>query len=321
MSSSHSRYPVTEGEPYAELPFSTGGADRGEAYLDVTPEMAADFLAHSKGGRRVRDEYVDEIAREMRRRQYSAAVRGKPFKFDADGYLRDGHHTAFAVIEASKDEQAGGGLVIPGVASVPAGVVWGLTEAEVRQLDRNVKRTYADVLHVARVPNATELAPLVRAAISWERGYVTDRTHFQPTPDEFEEKLNADLAAFTRAIDLARPVLTLMGHRGVYSPGALRFHLYLLVKLSGPAGEALMKWVNALTYDSDPWVRTNILGVLTDSKIALHRTGTFRKYQYQLGLLNEGWNRFSKGDMRHKIALKTLAERIAAKDDFPVPRG
>ena len=63
----------------------------------------ADFLAHSKGGRRIRDERVDELAREMRAGEYSPVVRGKAFKFDADGYLRDGHHTAFAVIEAAQD--------------------------------------------------------------------------------------------------------------------------------------------------------------------------------------------------------------------------
>lgn len=320
MSKSHSRYPVEPGEPYAELPFKTEGKPSGEMYLDVTAEQTADFLAHSKGGRRIRDEWVAELAREMRRREYSVIVRGKPFKFDSDRYLRDGHHSAFAVIEASKDETLDDGTVIPGVSSVPAGVMWGVTEAEVRQLDRNVRRTYADTLHVSRVQNATEVAPLVRAAISWDRGYRSDRTHYQPTPSEFQEKLEADGDAFTRAIELARPVLSLMGHRGVYSPSALRFHMYLLVQLGTPAQEALYKWVNALTYDSDPWVRSNILGVLTDSRIALNRKVSFRRYSYQLALLNEGWNRFSKGDMRHKIALAKLAERIAGKDDYPLPK-
>jgi hypothetical protein len=317
----HSRYVVHEGEPYGQLPFETGGEKRGEMYADVTPEMAADFLAHSKGGRRIRDEYVTELAREMREGSYSPVVRGKPFKFDAEGYLRDGHHTAFAVIEAQKDYAEPDGTVVPGVSRVPAGVVWGLTEAEVMQVDTNmVVRTYADTLHVARVANAGELAPMVKAALSWEHGYGTDRTHYRGTPAELEAKLREDGALFARAIELARPILTVVGHRGVYSPTALRFHLYLLLKLGAPAEPFLYKWVNALTYDSDQWVVRNVLAPLTDARAAISRTAPFRRYAYQLGLLNEGWNRFSKGNMSHKIALKTLAERIAAKADFPVPR-
>ena len=316
----HSRYVVHEGEPYEKLPFETGGAGRGEMYADVTAEQAADFLAHSKGGRRIRDEYVTELAREMREHTYSPVVRGKPFKFDTDGYLRDGHHTAFAVIRAQEDYTDLDGTVIPGVAVVPAGILWGLTEAEVLQLDGNVPRTYTDVLHVARVANAQELAPMVKAAIAWDHGYGTDRTHYKATPAELDAKLHEDAALFTRAIELARPVLSVTGHRGIYSPTALRFHLYLLLRLGAPAEPSLYKWVNALTYDSDSWVVRNVLGALTDARAALTRSAPFRRYPYQLGLLNEGWNRFSKGNMSHKIALKTLAERIAARNEFPVPR-
>ena len=316
MSQSHSKYPVTEGEPYDKLPFETGGAAEGEMYLGVTAEQAADFLAHSKGGRRVRDAYVDELAREMRAGEYSAVVRGKPFKFDADGFLRDGHHTAFAIIDAAGDDP---GNKVPGVTAVPAGVVWGLAEAQVRQLDSNVVRTYADILHIARVPNAGELAPLVRASISWDHGYRSDRTHYKPTPAELEVRLAADHALFTRAIELARPIQSTLGHRGVYSPSALRFHLYLLARLDTEEA-LLLKWVNALTYDNDAWVRRNVLDVFTDAKVAISRSAPFRRYAYQLGLLNEAWNRFSRGDMRHKIALKLLAESLGDKDRFPVPR-
>jgi hypothetical protein len=316
----HSRYVVHEGEPYPELPFGTGGEKRGEMYADVTAEQAADFLAHSKGGRRIRDERVAELAREMREGAYSPVVRGKPFKFDTEGYLRDGHHTAFAVIAAQEDDTRRDGTVVPGVIAIPAGIVWGLSEAEVMQLDGIVPRTYADVLHVARVTNAGELAPMVKAAIAWEHGYGTDRTHYKPTPAELDAKMHEDEALFAKAIELARPVLNVTGHRGVYSPTALRFHLYLLLRLGAPAEPFLYKWVNALTYDSDQWVVRNVLGALTDARAAMTRSAPFRRYPYQLGLLNEGWNRFSKGNLSHKIALKTLAERIAAKADFPVPR-
>ena len=196
--------------------------------------------------------------------------------------------------------------------------MWGLSEAEVLQLDRNVPRTFTDVLHVARVANAGELAPLVRAAISADHGYYADRTHYQPTPAELKKKLAAGQALFTRAIELARPIQSTLGHRGVYSPTALRFHLYLLARLGLPEAD-LLKWVNALTYDNDAWVRRNVLDVFTDAKVAVSRQAPYRRYAYQLGLLNEAFNRFIRGDMRSKIALKTLAERIGAKEKFPVP--
>jgi len=322
MSEAHSRFPVRPGEPYETLPFATGGAPRGEMYLDVTPEMAADFLAHTKGGRRVRAADVHELAREMRAGGYSVFVRGNPFKFDEDGYFRDGHHTAFAVIEAGKDGTQPDGTAVPGVSAVPAGVTWGLTEAEVRQLDSNVRRTYADALMVARYPDAQAIAPLVRAAIAWDQGYPSGSSaHYRPTPAELDARLAADEALFAKATELSRPVLSASGHRGVYAPRALRFHFYLLLQIGDPAAPSLYKWVNALTYDSDAWVRRNVTGVLADSRAAVVTRGiSFRGYAYQLGLLNEGWNRFSRGDLAHKIALKTLAERIASREDFPVPR-
>ena len=123
MSQAHSKFPVHPGEPYGQLPFETGGTPRGEMYLDVTAETAADFLAHSRGGRRVRDADVRELAREMRAGDYSAEARGKPFKFDDKGYLRDGHHTAYAVIEAAQDAADPGGSMIPEISPVRAEIV------------------------------------------------------------------------------------------------------------------------------------------------------------------------------------------------------
>lgn len=325
MAKGHSKYTVSTGNPYETLPFETGGRLRGEAYMDVSATLAKDFLDHSKGNRRIRDEYVARLAREMRDGSYSVMTRGKPFKFDSEGYLRDGHHTAFAIIEASQDVlNADGEVLAAGVADVPAGVIWGVSEKEVRMLDTNVDRTYADVLEVDGLPNAKDLAPIIRASIAWDYGYRTDRGHFRSTTGELDERFTEEREYFEKALDFARPILR--QHGGVYSPAALRFHLYLLIK-KAEGNEELMgsirTWAATLANDTDPWVNANVLKVVTDAKLAKasgQQRSPYVLYGYQLGLFNESWNRFTAGRTRTKIQLGPLGSRIVgSKEDYPFP--
>lgn len=309
----HSRYPVVAGTPYEKLPFGTDGP-RGEMYLEVDALMAQEFLDHSKGNRRIRDEYVQELAREMRAGTYSAHARGKPFKFDEQGFFRDGHHTAFAVIEAfdATDDQ-------DAVDSVPAGVVWGLTEEEVRQIDRNKPRTYKDILDVSRVPDADALATLVNASINWDQGYRVDRGHYKPSVEELDARLEEEKELFQRAVQMAKPILTKRGHRGIYTPRAVRFHLYLLLKLGDAAEEFLGQWVAALENDTEPWVTRNVLGTMTDAKTSKYRNSPYTRYGYQLGLLNEAWNRFVSGSTKSAISLSMLTAKVNSSKTFPIP--
>lgn len=311
----HNRHPIIPGDPYEKLPWPTSGATRGEMYLDVDADMARDFLAHTKGNRRIRDEYVDELVREMRSGNYSVIARGKPFKFDADGYLRDGHHTAFAVIEACEGDEDG---TVEGLDSVPAGVVWGLSEEEVRQLDLNKVRTYKDILDVTIVSDAGPMATMTRASIAWDKGYRTDRGHYRPTVKEMDERRERDQEILLEAINMAKPILHRKGHKGIYSPAAMRFHLYILLRM-GADPEKVREWARLLEDDSNLWLTRNVLGTITEAKTARYRNSPYVRYGYQLGLLNEAWNRYQAGNSRSAISLGTLTVKINSRDSYPVP--
>jgi hypothetical protein len=304
MPSSHSKYVVTRGEPYSGLPFKTSG-DRGTVITAVTPGMAGDFLAHSRGNRRVRDEYVDMLARELGDGTYSTLARGNPFKFDRDGWFRDGHHTAFALIKADVTRDLG--------------VAWGLTAEEIRQLDTNVDRSLADVFHIEQYANANELAALIKGAISWDHGTYIDRSHYRPTSEEIQARLKTDHDTFQAAIRVAKVVTH--KHPGKFLPSALMQFTYQTARISG---EDTAWFLNQLATLDDAWIRQNVYDPIArayEDKLRGLRGEPLTRYGGQLALLCEAWNRHREGKKTRFHAshvLSKVADRT--KHYFPVPK-
>jgi len=304
MPSNHSKYVVTPGEPYAKLPFKTSG-DRGTATLTVTPDMARDFLEHSMGNRRIRDEYVDMLARELGDGTYSSLARGNPFKFDRDGWFRDGHHTAFALIKADVTRELG--------------AAWGLTADEIRQLDTNIDRTLADVFHIEQYANPNELAAVVKGAISWDRGTYIDRSHYRPTPEELHDRLKTDHDEFQDAIRAAKTVIR--KHPGKFLSSALTQFTYQVTLIDA---EGAAWFLNQLITLDDSWIRQNVYEPIAEAyenKLRGFRGEPLTRYGGQLALLCEAWNRHREGKKTRFHAVQ-LMNKVGDRKQryFPVPK-
>lgn len=123
--------------------------------VNVTPEIASDWLATSPGNRNIRKSVVGRYASDMTSGKW--LLNGEGITFDTQGRLRNGHHRLTAVIRSER--------------SVPMLVIHGVDSSADITYDTGAKRTFADVLrmeHNEATPN--DLAAALRWLDRWQNG-------------------------------------------------------------------------------------------------------------------------------------------------------
>jgi hypothetical protein len=129
-------------------PAITHPADHPEAirfhYVEVTPDLAAQWLERNVLNRNVRKAEVSQLAKTMELGAWRLTA--ETLKFDGQGALLDGQHRLLAVVESG--------------ITVPFHVCEGLASDVKRHLDTGAKRSFGDVLkmdgeaHSALLSNA-----------------------------------------------------------------------------------------------------------------------------------------------------------------------
>ncbi len=169
----------------------------------VTPAMAKEWLAANGRNRHMRSRLAADYARDMKE-PGRWALNGEPIKFGISGRLLDGQHRLEAIIIADKPIDT---LVVRGIAD----------DAQ-DTMDSGAKRTAADALGLAGIPNSISVAAATRRALIWERsGYtevstsgrgVTHREiieYLQENPDI--QDAASHVAALGKAVPVSRAVL------------------------------------------------------------------------------------------------------------------
>lgn len=100
--------------------------------VEVTPELAAEWLAKNTHNRNIRQRQVTAYARDMAQGMWR--MTGEPVKFAHDGTLLDGQHRLMAVLRAD----------VP----VRFAVARGLDLESQDNMDSGIKRQFGDVLHL-----------------------------------------------------------------------------------------------------------------------------------------------------------------------------
>lgn len=129
--------------------------------VDVTPKVAAEWLALNRRNRRARTILVSRYASDMSSGQWRMA--GEPVKFDVAGNLLDGQHRLSAVVKSG--------------ATVPMLVVWGLPTESQTVMDSGSARTAGDQLSMlgyARSPQTLSAAS--RLVLLWNWGFIFKST-------------------------------------------------------------------------------------------------------------------------------------------------
>jgi len=133
--------------------------------VNVTPEMAEQWLASNIKNRRIRPRLVARYARDKAAGNW--AVTGEDFKYAANGNLLDGQHRLRAVTDSG--------------ASVPMLVVTGLPEDVQDVMDTGASRTASDALGLRGVKNPAIVGAAVRLAVAerqtahWDNFVATHR--------------------------------------------------------------------------------------------------------------------------------------------------
>lgn len=143
--------------------------------VDVTPELAEEWLVNNTHNRKLRENAVLGYARDMEAGRW--AENGESIKFAADGTLLDGQHRLAAITLAK--------------VSLRMLVVTGLKVAAQETMDDGRKRSLADALTLRGESNAVVTAAITRRALMWTQGIYRNVGAKPPTNQEalsfFEE--------------------------------------------------------------------------------------------------------------------------------------
>lgn len=121
--------------------------------VDVTPEMARNWLARGGKNRNLRHHLIDRYARDIKTGRWSE--NGEAIKISRTGRILDGQHRLHAVIRAKRTVRM---LIVHNVAD----------EAQAT-MDSGAKRTASDALALSGVKNSPNVASVARRALAWER--------------------------------------------------------------------------------------------------------------------------------------------------------
>lgn len=125
--------------------------------VNVTPAIAAEWLAHNSHNRNLRERVATMYATDMINGDWRWT--GETVKFNYDGSLSDGQHRLRGVVIAGETK--------PNI-SVPFLVVTGLDPASQEDIDRGLPRKFSDVLALRGEANPSALGALVRIVHNWE---------------------------------------------------------------------------------------------------------------------------------------------------------
>jgi hypothetical protein len=158
--------------------------------IDVTPNLAREWLRTNTHNRKLRDRAVADYARDMTAGHWT--LNGESIKFATDGTVLDGQHRLRAVIDAD--------------TTVQMLVVIGLDPAAQETMDTGRKRTTGDVMGLRGEANAHTLAAILRRVWAWNSGdyrftgnyAATNRECAQLLAERPELRRSAEIAVRTR---------------------------------------------------------------------------------------------------------------------------
>lgn len=136
--------------------------------VQVTPDMALDWLTRNVCNRRVSPKHVKNLAAMMTANQWRPV--GDPIRFDIEGRLLDGQHRLEAVVESETVQTFT--------------VVLGLDPEDQVYMDGGRKRSPGDQLAVALgMPDPNHAAAIVRTYLAWEAGQLIGQNRLFSIPE------------------------------------------------------------------------------------------------------------------------------------------
>lgn len=262
--------------------------------VEITPELAEEWLGKNVQNRNVRRGKVALYARKMRDGVWSVTNQG--IGFDTGGTLVDGQHRLHAVIEAG----------IP----VRMNVTKGLDPKARSHIDTGAARTAGDILSVNHgIKNASLTAAIAKRAVAWDKGFRW-LSNYNVSPEEIEQYV-LDHPDISRAAEVAAS-----GTKYIACPPSIIGTGYYLASRRSRAAadmffvEQLIEGIGLQT--NDP---ARVLSKwLTGDAQFKGTTAEFRK----LAFIFHAWNKFRAGA---KVTKLNAPKGTGWNDDnYPEPK-
>lgn len=259
--------------------------------IDVTPEIAHEWLGYNTHNRRLRQRVVEAYARDMTAGHWR--WNGESVKFAADGTLLDGQHRLAAVVKAD--------------VTVPMLVIRGLPAETQDTVDGGAKRKFADVLQLRGETSSSILAAVVRRVTLWESGLRRGGGNFAPT--------NAQLLQTLEKHPQLREIATFGAHvaHGCAAPGSLcGFGFWLFSQIDQEDATFFFERLR----DGQNLARGNPIYELRKAIEASRSVRGQRSDTYLTAIMIKAWNAYRAGE---QIAVLRFRPGGAKPEQFPVP--
>lgn len=120
--------------------------------MEITPEVAADWLGRPSANRPINSRKVRSYIGAIERGEWS--LNGEAIKLDRHNRLVDGQHRCIAIVQSGK--------------SIQSLVVFGVEPETFDSMDSGLLRSAANVLAIHDIPNAVEVAAAVRLVLRYD---------------------------------------------------------------------------------------------------------------------------------------------------------
>lgn len=277
-------------------PFDDTAPEPTTAVVNITPDLAREWLGRNVQNRNIRRRKVEMYARTMAAGQW--AITNQGIGFDRAGTLVDGQHRLHAIIEAN----------IP----VRMNVTKNLAPTARSHIDTGASRTTADILSVNHgTKNAAIVAAVAKRAVAWDRGFRWLH-NYDPAPEEIEAYV----------IDPSHDLLHRAAYVGSYGrkyvpapPSLVAFTYYLCARQDAEAAE---------TFFVDQLIEGIALNATDPAKVLskwlahdAHIKGTTAEFR-KLAAIIHAWNLYRAGKQVQRLTPPKGAGWNS--ENFPEPR-
>jgi hypothetical protein len=260
--------------------------------IDVTPEMAHDWLSKNPNNRNLRKTVTESYARDMAAGHW--VLNGETLKIADSGQLLDGQHRLSAVIAAD--------------TTVPMIVVRNMPISVMPTVDAGAKRTYSDALKLQGEENTSVLAAVTRRAVLWARGYRTKTGSVSPTALEMNEFLEEH-----RRLRSSAEIAVKLAARSLLPSSIMGLCHWLFSDLD-PDDAA---WFLARLADGDGLAADDPIAALRNRIVKMRVGGGRVNETDALALIILAWNAHRSGETRSKLQLPRGG---LTPENFPEPR-
>jgi hypothetical protein len=266
----------------AEMPRRAEEKATFSKFVDITPEIAAEWLKNNHSNRKIRENRVSKLVRDMKVGQWK--VNGETIKFDSFGRLFDGQHRLTACVKS--------GVTIRSL------VVFNAPSDGYTTVDIGANKSFSDFLS----PNGEKNSVLLAATVNWLAlvEIYGDIWHFRgtsPTMREREETLekypqireSVNYAASAGRIIGLLPSMVAFGHFVATRNGEReKFEDFIHQVLTG----------QGLRHDDPAYVlREWLIGIRRSQKKST-------KSEYLIAMFIKCWNYFRAGRKSSSIRIR-----------------